>query len=251
MESTVLVKAFTLLEATANAPRALPLGELARQVGLNKPTAHRILKTLTSLGYVEKSSFGHYRQTSRMRRLFGVEKDEQLIGAAIDALRRLHAKTQETVNLGCLRSNRITYLQVFESPQPLRRVATPNSIDPFHSTALGRAIVAFLSEPQQRLLLRSTELEARTPHTITSPKALVAELKVVAKQGFAIERDQTDLGVTCIGAPVFEDGIPVAAVSVSLPSARAGVKAEKALIAAVQTTCKQIERELAKLKGSY
>lgn len=248
MESTILVKAFAILEVAAGTPRGLALGELAAQVGLSKPTAHRILKTLASLGYVEKSSFGHYRQTSQIRRLVGVMDDQRLTAAATDALQRLHAKTKETINLGVMRSSRVVYLQVLESPQPLRRVATPNSVDPFYCTALGRAMAAFLPEAQQRLLLRSATLEARTAQTVTSPKLLAAELQQVAKQGYAIEKDQTDLGVTCIGAPIFDAGTPVAAISASLPSARADGRVEKALIAAVQAACRQVEKQLAKLK---
>ena len=244
MESTAVVKAFALLEAAAGAPQGLALGELASLVGLNKPTAHRILKTLSAIGYVEKSGFGHYRQTAQVRRLVGDADDQLLISSAAPQLDKLHRQTRETVNLGVLRSGRIIYLQVLESPQPLRRVVTPNSVDPFYCTALGRAIVAFLSDAQRDLLLRSGPWEPRTAHTVVDPKELRTELDRVARQGYAIEIDQTDLGVTCIGAPIIRHGTPVAAVSISLPSARADAAAEKALIAAVRATAGRVEKQL-------
>lgn len=248
MESSAVVKAFALLEASASVPSGLALGDLAAIVGLNKPTAHRILKTLSALGYVEKSGFGQYRQTAQVRRLIGPAEDERLLTAAGPYLQRLHRDTQETINLGVLRSGRIVYLEVLESPQPLRRVATPNSVDPFFSTALGRAIVALLSTPQRDLLLASGPWQPRTASTLVDPEALRAELSRVARQGYALEKDQTDVGVTCIGVPILNSGSPIAAVSVSLPSARADSATETKLVEAVRATARKIERQLTSAK---
>jgi DNA-binding IclR family transcriptional regulator len=244
MESTAVVKAFALLEAAAGAPEGVGLAELASTVGLNKPTAHRILKTLSALGYVERLGFGQYRQTLQVRRLIGGEVDDRVLSAAAAHLEKLHRKTLETVNLGALRAGRVRYLQVLESPQRLRRVAVPNSVDPFYCTALGRAIVAFLPEAQRALLLRSGPWAARTEHTVTDPTALSAELNRVARQGYSIEKDQTDLGVTCIAAPIFEGGTPIAAVSISLPTVRSDATGRKALITDVRTAAKKIENHL-------
>lgn len=248
MKSASVVKAFALLEAVAGTPQGLALGDLASRINLNKPTAHRILKTLMAIGYVEKSSFGHYRQTAQVHRLVGVAEERRLIDAAAPHIRKLHQKTKETVNLGVLRSGRIVYLEVLESSHPLRRVATPNSVDPFHSTALGRAIVAFLPEPQRELLLASVPLEARTAHTIIEPEKLRCELNRVAEQGHAIEIDQTDLGVTCVAAAIFEGGAPAGAISISVPSARFDSTAEKALLLALRAAVQRVERELRRVK---
>lgn len=244
MESTTLVKALALLEATATGPAGRSLAELATEVGLAKPTAHRILKTLTTLGYLEKTSAGIYRQTPSVKRLVSDDPTRLLLAVAEPHLLDLHERTLETVNLGVLRNDRVVYLRVLESPRPLRRVATPESVDPFHSTALGRAIAAFLPAPQRASLLQCARLEPTTSRTSTSRRALGAILDKVAREGYAVEVDETDVGVTCVGAPVLVGGVAAAAVSLSIPTARASEQLLPGLIKAVRATTDVISRAL-------
>lgn len=245
MESSILVKAFALLEATAERAEPRSLGELAAVVGQSKPTAHRILNILSALGYIERSGTGCYRQTGQARRLVTSSDDRKLIGVSTQTLQKLHQSTRETVNLGVLRQDKIIYLQVLESPQPLRRVAEQNSVDPYYCTALGRAIVAYLPVDRRESLLRTVPRPSRTEATMTATSEIRRILEQTAKQGFAIEKDETDVGVTCIGAPIFEAGLPVAALSLSIPSARANETNEQSLIATVCAGAKEITHCLA------
>ena len=245
MESTSLSKALGLLEATAGHAAGRTLADLAVEVGMPKPTAHRILKTLTALGYLERPHAGVYRQSPQAKRLVSDEATRRLIDAATRPLRDLHARCHETVNLGTLRHDRVLYLEVLECTLPLRRVANRAS-DPFHTTALGRAIAAFLPAELQKRLLARARLERRTSATIVDRARLVAELSRVVKQGYAIETDETDVGVTCIGAPVFRGDDVAGAISVSVPSARAQAAARRQLLQLVQKTALAITAALAK-----
>ena len=82
MESTSLTKALGLLEATAGHPAGRSLADLAAEVGMPKPTAHRILKSLTALGYLERPASGVYRQSPQMQRLVSDASVRRLIDAA-------------------------------------------------------------------------------------------------------------------------------------------------------------------------
>ena len=245
MESTSLSKALGLLEATAGHAAGRTLADLAVEVGMPKPTAHRILKTLTALGYLERPHAGVYRQSPQAKRLVSDEATRRLIDAATRPLRDLHARCHETVNLGTLRHDRVLYLEMLECTLPLRRVATRTS-DPFHTTALGRAIAAFLPADRQKRLLARARLERRTSATIVDRARLVAELARVAKQGYAIETDETDVGVTCIGAPMFWGDDVAGAISVSVPSARVQAATRRQLLALVQKTARSITAALSK-----
>ncbi len=87
--------------------------------------------------------------------------------------------------------------------------------DPCFSTALGRAIVAYLPLERQAFLLRNALIEKRTPMTVVDPKALKKVLEDVRTRGIAEEENQTDVGVMCIAAPVFDaDGV-VASISLT------------------------------------
>lgn len=238
-----MTKALCLLEATAGHPEGRSLAELAAEAGLPKPTAHRLLQALAGLGYLDRPKAGVYRQTTSAKRLVSDHESRQLLDSCGLALRDLHARTQETVNLGILRQDRVLYLEVIESTQALRRVANRTS-DPFHSTALGRAIAAFLPAPHLERLLVRAKLERRTQNTVTTPRQLKLELERVRRQGFAIETDETDLGVTCIAAPIFAGREVSGAVSVSTPSARAVGAYRGRLVKLVQDACRNASKRL-------
>jgi DNA-binding IclR family transcriptional regulator len=246
MESSLIIKLFGLLEATAGQNDGRSLSGLAAEVGLTKPTAHRILKTMTALGYMERVRPGVYRQTAQIRRLISRGEDGRLVRCAEPFLRALHQATEETVNLGVLRQGRVLYLTVLESPEPLRRIVNPNMTDPFACTALGRTIVAQLPAERREFLLRNTVLERRTPATVLDPTELIAIFERVRTAGYAVEENETDLGVVCIGAPVFDrDGV-VGAISVSVPTVRDHPDRRRRFIAAVQQSAEKISQALAK-----
>jgi DNA-binding IclR family transcriptional regulator len=225
MESTVLVKAFRLLEAMAAERSDKSLAELAQLAHLTKPTAHRILKSLADLGYVNHAGGGIYRLGDRLLRIVLGRDQERLIAAARSILADLRETTGETVNLGILQDRRIVYLLSLESSYPLRRVAVGQEMHPFQCTALGRAIAAHLPAAQLERLLAS-EFDRRTPHTVVDARALKKLLALTKARGYSIEEDETDPGVTCVGAPVFHEDRVVAALSVSAPSSRANTAAK-------------------------
>ena len=243
MESTSLTKALGLLEATAGHPDGRSLADLAAEVGMPKPTAHRILKTLTALGYLERPASGVYRQSPQVQRLVSGAAVRRLVDAAARPLRDLHAKTKETVNLGVLRHDRVIYLDVIECTLPLRRVAARTS-DPFHTTALGRAIAAHLPADRRSRLLARARLERRTAATISDRHRLAAEIERAAKLGYAIEESETDVGVACIGSAVCVGDEVLAAISVSLPIARLETAGRKQLIDLVRKTARTISARL-------
>ncbi len=220
MESAHLVKVFAILEATAGKPKGVSLSELAAVVGLPKSTAHRLLKTLCTLGYTANCGSGTYRQTGMVKRLALAANDPYWVSVADPVMRDLNKQTGETINLGILRFEKVFYLHVIETTRTLRRAVSAQMSDPCFSTALGRSIVAFLPKERQEFLLRHATIEKRTPKTVIEETEIKKILTRVAKNGFAVEEDQTDLGVSCIGAPLFDNEGVVAAISLSAPAVR-------------------------------
>lgn len=255
MESTVLVKAFALLEELARSQGPKPLAELAQAAGLTKPTAHRVLASLVSLGYVERRDGGRYRVSDKLRQLSGgTQQPQPMVELARGPMTKLHELTGETVNLGVLRGDRVLYLLTMESAHPLRRVVASSETDPFHCTALGRAMVAYLPTEHQERLLRSARLERRTPATLTDRNELRKMLLQTRTRGHAIEENQTDIGVMCIAAPILagegEARRAVAAVSLSVPVARAAGLRRKMLIDSVCATAAQVTRQIENQPGA-
>lgn len=243
-DATSLGKAFQVLEvlAAAEGPRALL--EIVQELGLHKPTVHRILGELVDLGYVSRVEKGVYEITPKLRRLASGELEDRLAEIADPCLRELHAETGETVNLGVLRGTNVRYLRVLESTHPLRRIVEPNTTDPFYSTSLGRAITLQLTDEEWDALINRTRLVARTTETVTNVRQLQKIHRQAQQDGYAVEQDQNDVGVTCIGAPVYQQENIVAAISLSVPTARADARALKRFIKAVLRTAEAISQKL-------
>lgn len=244
MLTSSLGKAFHVLEVLASAEGEMPLADIVSELGFHKPTVHRLLQDLVELGYVARIDKGKYQLTGKLRRLTLGKLDDHLLEAADPFLRELHDQTGETVNLGTLRGTSIRYLQILESRHPFRLVVEANSKDPFYSTALGRALTSDLSEEAWNSLLAHAKLVARTPQTVLDPDKLREIHQRVSQDGYAMEQDQNDIGVTCIGAPIHDGSGLVAAVSVSIPTARVDSTSQPQLIAAVKQTAANISARL-------
>ncbi len=245
MERGVLAKAFVVLSTLGVNDRPQPLGVVTQQTGLNKPTVHRILKELITLGFVEHTGNGLYSLTGKLRRIADGQDYEQLVKVAEPHLDALHADTGETVNLGVLCGTRVAYLKVLETNHPLRRIEDPGMLYPYYSTALGRAIVAHLPKDNWKRMTTDIKLEAHTVNTITDPAKLRRVLQETLNDGYAIEREESDIGVMCLAYPIVIDDDVIAAVSITVPVAR-GEKIEKQLLKKLKKTVSLIKVDYAK-----
>jgi IclR family acetate operon transcriptional repressor len=222
----VLDRALDLLEALAEAPAGAPLGvsEVARRAGVTKSAAFRILANLERRGYVAKDPVSA-RYTLGTQLVYLGERSlgaMDLRVAARPALEALQRRFGETVNLGVREGAEVFYVDMIESSHGLRMTARVGGRDYLHSTALGKAILAFLPLAERdRLLQQQGELPARTERTITDPVTLRAELERVRERGIAEDRDENEVGARCLGAPIFDHrGVVAGAISLSAPDSR-------------------------------
>lgn len=115
----------------------------------------------------------------------------------------------------------IIYLDVIESPHNFRLVSQIGMRRPLHCTALGKAVLAWQGTNFRDELLAITKLEKLTPHSITRPAELVAELGRIQRRGYALDDEEVELGARCVAAPVLDSSGQVAAgISVSGPTIR-------------------------------
>ena len=245
---SIAVVAHTLdvLEALEHAHEPLGTTELARQLGMTKSTVFRILATLEERGYVAKDAVSaRYALGPRLaalgeRALSGID----LRRIARPVLERLHAAFQETVNLGVLESGEIVYIDMVESPHGLRMAARIGSRHPAHSTALGKAMLAYLPEGELDALL-AVHLTAQTEETITDPDALRRELRRVREAGTAEETGENEPGARCVGVAIFDErGRPTAAISVSGPDTRIHDEQAAAIAGALRDAAQTITQAI-------
>lgn len=239
-------KALQVLECLGEAQQELSLSQIARRVQLPKTSVFRYLHTLQEFGFVS-----HDAQTDRYRiglRLWelGQLTDERvrIREIALPFMRELGNRYKETVNLGVLDHDDIVYLEMVGSPHSLRTQAEVGSRNPVYSTALGKAILAFIPVEQWRNHLPPS-LTPRTTQTLTSIDALEVNLQEVRRRGFALDHGENEDGASCVGAPIFHRNREViAAISISAPSSRLNGALEDEVAAAVSQTALDISIRL-------
>jgi IclR family transcriptional regulator, KDG regulon repressor len=230
----VVGRALDLLESLADATEPQGVSDLARSIGATKSATFRILATLGDRGYVlREPESGKYYLGLRLVGL-GQKSLESidLRAVARPVLEDLHHRFNETVNMGVQEDYRIIYVDIIESHYGLRMSARVGAQDLMHSTAIGKAILAYSGDDFITAYL-NRPLERRTKRTLIHPEALLEELERIRRSGFSRDRQENEEGATCFGAPIFDHrGEVVAAISVSGPSTRlTGEKAEDVAVA--------------------
>jgi DNA-binding IclR family transcriptional regulator len=218
----VLGKTVDILDAFVHAEKPfLSLQELSVSTGLNKNTVFRVLYTLAEHGYITKEKH-LYRLGQKMADLGNARLHGQdLVTVAGPYLTSLRDDFGETVNLGVLSGGNVCYVDVRESNKRFRLAERIGGTDPLHSTALGKAQLAFLPQDEVRDLMKKWSMKKYTAHTITSLSALLTDLKRIRTVGYALDDQESMLGAFCIAAPILDAAKrPVGAISIAGPMVR-------------------------------
>jgi IclR family acetate operon transcriptional repressor len=192
---------------------------------LVKTTTFNLVSALADVGLVEHDpSRGAYRLGVGLL-AYGraVERRTDLIATMRPYLLRLCAATRETVNLALPCPTDVLIVDSLEGSQTLRITSYAGTRAAYHSTACGRALLAYGAEATRRQVLALQPLAAQTPLTTTDPAAIEAILADCRRQGFVCEVEENELGAACVGAALLDgSGAAVAAVSIAGPLTRMG-----------------------------
>jgi DNA-binding IclR family transcriptional regulator len=243
----VLERAFAILEAFTEFRPEWSTTDLARFLELPIPTVHRLLGALDRLGYVTRDA-----QTRRFR-LGGAAMQlgeraravSDLRAVALLPLRRLSEAADETAVLTVLspERDRSVCLERVEASQPLRLSVQPGSQLPLHAGASQKALLAFMPEREVDRLL-DQPLERLCAATITEPRQLRRDLKVIRERGWASSYEETNLGVWGIAVPVISEDDVVCAVGIAGPSARLSDEGFRRDVPTVQHAALAVARSL-------
>lgn len=242
----ILGSAIKILGVFYEAESDLTLHEITSKAKVGKTSAFRILYTLDKVGYVEKDPVtGRYRLgvgiVSAARKTLSAGN---LIQIARPYLKKLRDEFGETTNLASLLKDEIVYLEIVESLHSFRMSDTVGSRVPWHSTALGKSIAAFLPEDRVKNLLKQSSMKRLTPHTITGLREYMEILSTVRVQGYSQDMEESELGATCVAAPIFgAEGAIVGALSISGPTPRIRDKQSK-IIHSLRSVATTISRTL-------
>ena len=243
----VLDRALAILDTLSAQGPDLSLGELSEKLNLHKSTTHRLMMVLERHKLIERNSVnGRYRLGLKLFEL-GTRAVSQLDlrERARPFLEKLVLETSETVHLCLLDDSEVVYLDKVEPVRSVRMATSVGRRNPAHCTAVGKAIMAYLSDAQVEEIVRKQGMKAMTANTITSLVELKKELKVVRERGYAIDNEEIEEGVRCVGCVVRGfSGEPLAAISVSAPAFRLTKDKVKGLSQPVVAAADALSREL-------
>ena len=216
-------RAMRLLEAIAEAGGETTLTDLSNRTKLNISTCHHLLSTLVNRGYVAKVPVRRsYALGARILYLSSACLTVDLPARAAPFIAQINEKTGETVHLAVLQGDAMMKIAKRESRHPVRvDTGTLGKSDAPHATASGKAMLAWLPEDDMRRVL-SSGLPRFTAKTITEWPALIEALRHVRRNGYAMDDEEYQPGVICVGAPIRDhNGAVVGAISASTPAMRA------------------------------
>jgi IclR family acetate operon transcriptional repressor len=209
-DPTSLEKGLALLQELATAETGLSIAELAQATGLNRTTTYRLCEALEAAGWIQLSPDG---SSSRRRR---VDLGPRALGLAVLVNNKYDPETRlgplmdslgksvgETVHAGMLDGVWVIHIARSVPEAGLHMAAPLGSRELAHVTALGKAMLSTL--PREELLRRygHEELPVRTRKAIATRTALLEELELSARRGYAVDDEESRAGVRCVGAPIF------------------------------------------------
>ena len=240
-----IFKVFELLLANGS----MGLMELSNQAGLNKTTTHRLLSSLIAMKYVEQDEeTGKYEPTLKILSMCSnLTKNMDVITIAHPVLKRLGYSCQETVHLVQREGTEVVYIDKVEPDvNSVRMVSKVGLRLPMFSTAVGKAMLAYMEPNEVGEIWKKSHVRRFTEHTIIDFDGLLGELEKVRERGYALDNEENELGVRCMAASVFDyRGKPKYAFSISAPVSRMTDEKIEGLVGQV----KEIRRNLSAKLG--
>lgn len=202
--------------------RAVGLEDLSRQLKLAKPTVYRFLLTLQELGYARRVDGERWAMSMKLFNMGSRALDHlDLHAAARPVAEALADELGETVHMGVLDGDSAVYVLKIESKYTIRMYSRVGRRMPLYCTAIGKVLLAWMTPEERDEALEGVRLVAFNERTLTTRAALEAEVAQVRTLGYAVDNEEREENVHCIGAPVFDyTGTVVAAISVSWPTFR-------------------------------
>ena len=218
-------KSLNLLEILSDNEKEMSITEISKELQMGISTVHRILTTLKSRDYIIQN-----KQTLKYAlgiKLFvlgcKVQSAVNLVELVTPFLQKLSQHTKESINFAILEDREAVCLSKIESPEVLRTDIEIGARLPAHCTAVGKALLAFLSERKFTMLYGNdnNKLYTPTPNSISSVMELKKCLKKSKKDGYTTDKEEFKIGINCLGVPILNnEGKSIAGISVTGPSSR-------------------------------
>jgi DNA-binding IclR family transcriptional regulator len=239
-------RAVVLLDLLGRSETPMSLTSIATQLNLHKSTVQRFLRVLEGHHLVNFNTNGRYTLGLRLNDL-GNQALQQfdVRDRALPHFRMLVAEIKETGHLCIMQRNAVVYLDKIAPTRSVCMTSRIGMTNPIHCTSVGKALLAFSSNEVKENILANIKFEKLTTKTHTSRKTLLRDLELIQRRGYALDDEEIEEGVRCIGAPILNNnGRPVAAISLSGPTFRITMQKVPTIAKRIVSCCSDISRSL-------
>jgi DNA-binding IclR family transcriptional regulator len=241
-----LDRAVSVLEVLGESDTPLSLAEICQRIGLHKSTAHRSLMVLERSALIERTLENRFRLGLKLYELGNRAVEQIDLRARVHPFfRRLATQVGETVHLSVLQKTSVVYLDKVEPNRRVCMSSKTGSSNPVYCTSMGKAMLAFQPEETIEQIVAKIRFVRHTPKTLCTREALLKALERIRRRGYAIDDEEIELGVRCVGAPIFDENHrAIAAVSVSGPASRITVQSVPGIAEHLLRCCRDISASL-------
>ena len=248
----VLDRSFQILDALSSAKDTLSPAELAGDLRLHKSTIHRLLVVLEGQRFIRRTADGKYGLGTKLIEM-GSRAMEQLDLSehAVPFLRRLVEETGETAHISVLSGTEMMSIANVPGKWTLTMPSTVGRRTQMYCTSVGKAFLAFLPDDRLDALVQRLQFTPHTRRTITSASALAIELARIRRRGYAVDNEEVEDGLRCIGAPVRDyTGEVIASLGIAGPVFRVQKSRIVALSRAVMKAADSLSADLGYVRAS-
>ena len=242
-----LSRAVSVLNSFSEGRYELSLTEVSDMLSLPKPTVHRLLSAMKYHGFIEQDGGGQkyrlgwklFELGTRVNRIHAIQEK------AHPYLQGLSERSKETVHLAILKEGNIFYIDKIQGLYAMSMVTSVGLKLPAYLGGLGKCLLAFLPENELLRALNGRKLKKFTSNTLTEPIRLQEALREVRGKGYAIDHEEFEIGLTCVGVPIWDfSNKVVAAISIAGPTFRMNKERMPHYIKLAVETGRKISQEL-------
>lgn len=200
----------------------LSVSEVATELGVGMSTAHRLLSTLKLESFVSQSMSTKKYLLGPVMSAFPPERLlNEYADVAKAPMRKLSDEVGETVHLAVRQGRDVRFVAVEESRKLVHLTSRVGMTLPIHSTSSGKSLLAYLPATELNRLFPAEQIEKLTPGTVSTRAELLAQLKRIKKQGYAVNEEESEEDLHAAAVPVFDrSGVPIASITVAGPKYR-------------------------------
>lgn len=218
-----VIKAIEVIEYIAHSEKEVGVTEISNGLNYGVSATYHLLNTLKECNIiVQNDRTKKYSLGLKLWQIGMLAYGQNHISVTLKPyLKKLKDLTGETANLTIMDNNQIVYIAQEESNRLVKMFTTTGATAPLHCTAAGKVLLAYRPEDIRNSILEKIELTKYTENTIVNKEELTKELDEIRKRGYAFDNEERELGVSCIGAPVFDlNNDAIACITISGPTAR-------------------------------